>query len=145
MATESSKSEIMHWHRNQGGFPGSPAAHALRLLRECVELCVASGASQTDLLTAVDSEISKAARKGEFRPGKADFNAVLEEMADISLLMTVYEGYFLDPPAVQWAIEKKFEICRMRHWEADASGVLWRPGHSGASAAIPASDVPESS
>lgn len=145
MVTRSSQQEILRWHQNQGGFPGSPAAHALRLLRECVELCVASGASQTDLTEAMNAEIAKASRKGEFRPGKADLNAVLEEMADVTILTTVFQGYFLDEPSVDWAVDKKFEICRMRHWEADAAGVLWRPGHSGAPTAIPAADTSESS
>src|SRR5262245_18108034 len=105
MVTESLNREILHWHRNQGGFPGSPAAHATRLLRECVELCVASGASQTEITEAINAEIAKAARKGEFRPGKADYNAALEEMADVTLLTVVYQGYFLDQTAVKWAVD----------------------------------------
>lgn len=119
--------EVQEWHRTQGGSGIRAAGHALRILRECVELCVAAGASETEIKMAVRRECDKAGERGEF--GK-DHGLVgkMEEFVDVTLLMKVFEGYFLPPRLVGNEMRRKLEVCRLRQWQPDADGVLWRPG-----------------
>lgn len=119
--------KVQQWHSANGGHDGRAAGHALRMLRECVELCVASGATEGEIKLAVLRECQKAEDRKEF--GK-DLGLVgrVEEFVDVQLLAIVYQGYFLPERLVGNELEHKFEVCRARHWQADADGVLWRPG-----------------
>lgn len=120
--------DLMDWHRSQGGFAGNPAGHALRMLRECVELCVASGATRQQIIGACDAEIIKAEVKEEFCQ-EPKLEAMTEELCDVVLLAIVFQGYF-SPEMFDFekAMNKKFRVCQERQWEADGCGVLWRPG-----------------
>lgn len=119
------ESEIMSWHRSQGGFGKRPAAHALRMLREMVELCVASGATEGEIKMAVRRECDKAKEREEF--GKAPMGFI-EEFVDVGLLGVVYRNYFIPRGSLENEMRRKLDICRERQWEPDADGVLWRPG-----------------
>lgn len=118
---------LMEWHRDHGGHAGDPAAHALRLLREVVELCIASGSNRTELLNSVYAEIRKAVEKEEL-DGCSKMANMLEEFADVSMLLAVYRNYFLHYYDTDQTLAAKFELCESREWEADSAGVLWRPG-----------------
>jgi hypothetical protein len=123
-------SEIIEWHQSQGGAGINPAGHACRLLREVVELCVASGASTQQIQTAVEAEIMKAIMREEL--GKKNEDDMHEEFVDVYILMSVFQSYFLNwYKTIDW-LDSKIQACKARLWEADADGVLWRPGTSGA-------------
>jgi len=116
---------VMEWHQRHGGHAGRPAAHALRILREVTELCVASGATQHEIITNLFAEIDKAKDRGEFRANPTPAN-MAEEVADVHILLTVYAHYGkIDEVG---ALAKKFRTVEQRQWEADQDGVLWRPG-----------------
>lgn len=119
--------EVQEWHRSQGGFGGDPAGHALRMLREMVELCVASGASEAAIKMSVRRECDKARDRGEFNKQFGLLERV-EEFCDVKLLGIIYDNYFNPPDMVDVEIRRKFATCKARSWEADAEGVLWRPG-----------------
>lgn len=119
------ESEIMNWHQSQGGSGKRLAGHALRMLREMVELCVASGASEAEIKMAVRRECDKASDREEF--GKAPMGFI-EEFVDVGLLSVVYRNYFIPRGSLENEMRRKLDVCRARSWEADADGVLWRPG-----------------
>jgi len=119
------KGLILDWHQRNGGHAGRPAGHALRILREVVELCVASGATQQEISHHVFAEVDKAAQRGEFRRGATQVN-MAEEVADTNILLTVFNHHNkIDEVGT---IAKKLETLEQRQWEADQDGVLWRPG-----------------
>lgn len=119
--------EVLRWHLTNGGAGTRPAGHALRMLRECVELCVASGASEAEIKMAVRRECDKSRDRGEFGKDLGLFGRV-EEFADVQILGIVYQQYFIPSELAARELWRKLEVCRMREWEADADGVLWRPG-----------------
>lgn len=121
------ESEVMSWHLSQGGFGKRPAAHALRMLREMVELCVASGATEGEIKMAVRRECDKAKERGDFLRAHT-LAEVTEEFVDVQLLATVFRSYFIHPGNLENMKRLKFDICLKRQWQPDADGVLWRPG-----------------
>jgi hypothetical protein len=121
------ESEIMDWHRSRGGSGTRAAGHALRILRECVELCVASGATEAEIKMAVRRECDKAENRKEFTRIPTYQNA-LEEFVDVKILMTVYRNYFIPHGSLDNEMRRKLDVCSGREWEPDADGVLWRPG-----------------
>lgn len=127
METDKFESDVIQWHVSQGGFPGKPRAHALRALREMVELCVAAGAMRMEIFEAVMEEMMKAEKKGEFT-GQVDIDKMLEEHADVRILLGVFKKYFFPQNFAEISMERKFEVCKGRLWQPDADGVLWRPG-----------------
>lgn len=119
--------DLLAWHRSKGGAPLNPAGHAIRLLREVVELCVASGATEGQIKMAVRRECDKAEKRKEF--GKnVGLVGRAEEFADVTILMKIYEGYFLSPRIVSTETVRKFQVCQAKEWQPDSDGVLWRPG-----------------
>jgi len=120
--------DLLEWHKRNGGFGGRPAGHALRALREMTEFCVAAGATREEIELATHAEIIKAELRGEFNLSSDDVqDRIIEEFADVIILMMIFHGYFMDETAVTTGIEKKFEVCKGRAWVADTDGVLWRP------------------
>lgn len=103
------------------------AGHALRILRECIELCIAAGASRNELEEAFLAEMWKADGRLEFSVPHSNAD-VLEEFVDVKMLMTIFKRYFIIPRDLEAEEWRKLEVCRKRQWEADADGVLWRPG-----------------
>lgn len=130
-AIQVTDAEVRDWHRTNGGHATRPAGHALRILREVVELCVASGASRSEIYEAVAAEDDKATGRQEFGQGYIPYKA-LEEFIDVTLLMKVFRGYFIDEVDLLHKTRAKMEVVRNRAWEPDADGVLWRPGTRGA-------------
>ena len=118
--------EVIHeWHTANGGSFDRPAGHALRILHEVVELCVASGARPLEVITAVQAEIGKATDKQEWDPHYSH-RLAQEEWADCAILMECFRHHAgID---AQEVIRQKMVILTARKWERDADGVLWRPG-----------------
>jgi hypothetical protein len=121
------ESEIMDWHRSRGGSGRRAAGHALRILREMVELCVASGATEGEIKMAVRRECDKANDRREFSQIPT-YHKALEEFVDVRLLMTVYRNYFIPHGSLENEMRRKLDVCSGRDWQADADGVLWRSG-----------------
>lgn len=122
--TDSLTPQVIDWHRENGGFAGYPAQQALRMFREMVELCIASGNRAYDLQGALQDEIDKAYRKGEIH-GCAMLMAMAEEVADVTILMDVFcSCNDIDDFEAR---ASKLQILHEREWEPDSFGVLWRP------------------
>lgn len=116
--------DIIKWHKDNGGFCARAASHALRLLGECMELCISLGAQPSELRDVIEYEINKAENRGEF--DRIKIRAVPGEFADVSFLFKLLAHYTdID---VALAEEEKFPILLHRKWEPDTNGVLWRPG-----------------
>lgn len=114
---------VSRWHEENGGHFSDPAGHAVRLLREVVELCIAAGASMDGINAAVGAEIAKAIVRCEVG---GDDAAVPEEVADCKILLEVFANYAgINQHEVA---RKKLEVLWSRAWEASVSGALYRPG-----------------
>jgi hypothetical protein len=121
------ESEILEWHRKEGGHGGRAAGHAIRLLRECVELCVAAGATEAEIKMAVRRECDKAKDRGDFYQAVFSPN-ITEEFVDVTMLASVFRYYFIRAEDFENEKRRKLEILKRRGWHVDADGVLWRPG-----------------
>ena len=116
------------WHLGAGGKNVRLAGHALRLLCEAVELCVAAGANPQEIEQRVHSEIAKALERGEFnRP--VNFDAVREKLVDVQILGDVLAHHTGDVDTEREKADK-IAVLHQREWEADRDGVLWRPGRA---------------
>jgi nucleoside 2-deoxyribosyltransferase len=113
--------DIARWHQESGGNFTYPGGHAVRLLREVVELCVAAGADINEITRAVQAEIRKAQDRGE----RADPRAVPSEWADCAILLKVFAHYAGIREHVE--IRNKLDILWERQWGAANSGALYRP------------------
>ena len=80
MSLENRKREIVHWHNKNKGFvkDGNLAPHALRLLNEAVELCLACGAVPSEIRNTSNEEIHKQLAK----KGLATLKDIGDEIAD---------------------------------------------------------------
>lgn len=134
-------SEIMEWHQKQGGAGRRMAGHATRMLRECIELCIAAGADPMEIHNAYFCEMAKAVDRGEFLRAHT-LSEIIEEFVDVQLLATVFRSYFIYSGDLENIKRRKLDICLERQWQPDADGVLWRPGTKPAS--VPPSE-PKSS
>lgn len=118
--------KALDWHHRKGGFLllETPGPHALRMLRELVELALAMGAYKHEIVKSVYDEL---ARQPEVKtPYWPNFNEIGEEMADVGMLYDVIAGYLdIDTDAEK---DKKLMVLDQRNWVADRYGVLWRPG-----------------
>jgi hypothetical protein len=125
---------IIEWHQENGGSKGiSPAPHALRLLREVVELCMECGASEGAIRGAVQEEFRKELQKRDadciYRRDVAvlNFDKIREEMADSQFLLWILEHLWGGYPAeLVTQRENKLQVLKERLWRADEDGVLWR-------------------
>ena len=117
------KEHVLLWHKQNGGHFGRPASHALRLLREAVELCVESAATSSEIYSTVEEEIYKAEDRGDWG---GDRTKVPGECADIGLLLDLITGYLnID---IEYEKSKKLNLLQDRQWEVDPMGVLWCKG-----------------
>lgn len=117
--------DIIKWHKDNGGFHGRLAAHALRLLGEAIELCIVLGTTPDEIRKVGIREIDKAEDRNEFGTPKTK-GQIAGEFADVSFLFTVLAHHAKVDIAKAEAI--KYPILLHREWEADIDGVLWRPG-----------------
>lgn len=117
---------IIKWHIDAGGFHGRLAAHALRLLGEVIELCIALGATLKEIEDVFNRETVKACERNEFH-APASKGKIRGEFADVSFLFRLLTGY--SNINIEEAEKIKFPIILHRKWEPDIDGVLWRPGH----------------
>lgn len=115
--------DAVRWHEENDAFCANDnlAPHALRALREMIELCFASKASSSAISDAFQAEFQKEAH----RPSDRTPAAVREEWADVAILLEVFRNYAnIDQHAV---MRTKLDILWQRQWKVDADGVLWRP------------------
>lgn len=112
---------ISRWHEESGGHFAKPSGHAVRLLREVTELCVAAGASTVQIADAVLAEIKKSRDRGEIG---GDAAAVPKEWADCAILMKVIAAHLAIPES--GVVRDKLDILWEREWEPDESGALYR-------------------
>lgn len=115
---------IAAWHGAQGGHFARPAGHALRLLREAVELCFAAGSYPVEIATAVEAEIAKATEKREIHPDVVDVGALAGECGDVGILLDLFCHY----AKIDLLTSKcrKLDVAMSRAQRVDADGVLWR-------------------
>ncbi|HYM34720.1 MAG TPA: hypothetical protein VET48_04940 [Steroidobacteraceae bacterium] len=123
-ALEKNPLDVRAWHGSRGGYFGMPSAHALRLLREVIELCIASGAERGPLERVAKEELDKGEMRQEL--GGADHERIAQEWADCALLLEVFRHYSKIDSRKE--IRKKLAVLYDRKWKADEAGVLWRPG-----------------
>lgn len=114
--------DVSRWHELNGGHFANPMSHALRLLHEVVELCIASGALVPDIYQVLMKEIRKAEERAEFG---GDPKALPGEVADCGLLLDVFAKYAgIDQNAEK---RKKIAVLWERQWAANNGGALYRP------------------
>lgn len=116
------------WHVGAGGKNVRLAGHALRLLNEAVELCVAAGATADEIRDRVAAEMVKATGRGEFNQ-PVELDNVRAELVDVQILGDVLAHWTggADTEAERAA---KIAVLHGREWEADGDGALWRPGRA---------------
>lgn len=120
--------DVVAWHQSHGGRFARPASHALRLLREVVELCAAAGASQDEVANTVGTEMGAQNIKGEFF-GTYREVASRHEWIDCALLLELlgkYMGASLDSEEARL----RFIEIRGRAYTPDAGGALFRTGRA---------------
>lgn len=115
---------IHEWIAKFGGHGTYPAAHALKILGEAIELAIAAGANQRDINLVVKAEISKAISKFEIKQ-TFRINPVVEECADVAITLAAFCHHFQIP--LNAAVRCKLPILNSREWKADEAGVLRRP------------------
>lgn len=119
------------WHEAKGGYCGSTHhlhGHAERMLRECVELCMACGSNPYEVLKAVYAELAKEERRRRHTPRLSlSIDLIQEECVDVGILHAVFQHYCMDKTTYTEVIEAKLMVLEERQWVADENGVLWRP------------------
>ena len=122
---------VIAWSKNNGAhINNGPAGHALKLLEEVTELCIASGAAWGEIQRTVHEEVLKGVDRGKFNinpetrhaPDREDMK---EEVADVAICLSLYT-YFSD---IEEDIEvsNKLLVLEEREWKANEDGVLTRP------------------
>jgi hypothetical protein len=129
MITKEQIKLAMHLHKEKGGHNTRPAGHCLKALGECVELCLAGGASHAEITEVIQAELIKslATYLGEPSP-KCSLIAMAHEAADVLICLafiTEYNGlnteHAVDVKMDQWA--------SLEHY-ADVDGVVRRKGRT---------------
>lgn len=140
---------VARWHELSGGHFKTPANHAIRLLREVVELCFATGSNYHAMSAALFVESEKHLNKilAEpvlLNPGECGLHSYLladesctcqysqnftaseiaEEWADCAILLEIFRNYASIDGHTE--IRKKLDVLYKREWQADAGGALHR-------------------
>ncbi|WP_180131916.1 hypothetical protein [Rhodoferax sp. BLA1] len=118
--------DIGRWFAESGGRYIVPSAHALRLLHEVVELCVAAGATEEEIIQCTAGELGKAAYRSEYG-GNPD--EVPIEWADCAILLKVFEN--LANINGHQVMRNKLNVLWDRKWAPDSGGALYRPATIG--------------
>ncbi len=115
--------DVRRWQDHFGAHgEAGMAAHAIKLLREAVELCAAAAADPAEITEAVAAEVAKAAARGEFVGSRGAFAV---EMADVWIQFAALAH--LSGVDINTAINAKMDVNWQRQWTPDACGVLRRP------------------
>jgi phosphoribosyl-ATP pyrophosphohydrolase len=94
------------------GFVTKLAPHALKLLEEALELCIAAGASVADVLERVCRDVAKSS------------NNIPVEVGDVAVCLVVF--CLAADVSLYGAVNSCMERVRLREWEPDGDGVLRR-------------------
>ncbi len=117
--------EVVRWHRSHDGGVENDSDlkfHALRLLHEAVELCIATGADGNAIGEVFADELHKGTIRGEF--GKINPSGMFEEIADVAILLEVLADQV--DLSIDDAVRDKLIILNTPKWNCDEHGVLWR-------------------
>jgi hypothetical protein len=140
LAATSTQADVIEWHIKAGAANRRLAGHALRLLHECVEVCLAAGASGQEITDATLSELRKAVAQGTslegFLPERsisaavraAVSAAVRDELADVSIVLDTVAFWASGSPNLEPERAAKIAELWKRSWTQDTDGVLWQPG-----------------
>jgi len=94
--------------------PNSPRK-SIRLLEECIELCIVSGAQYSEIEDAVVSVLEKEVLNKGFKPEK-----IPGEVADV--LIVLYGVAGMRGIDLNVEVDKKMVINRARKWKANGDG-----------------------
>ncbi len=117
--------EVIAWHTNNGGYcqVQEQKFHALRLLHEAAELCLACGSTGMDIAIACIDEVGKHIERHGPNPVVIPV-AIDEEIADVAILLEVFAFYAA--ASIDDAVKGKLDVLHKREWNVDEHGVLWR-------------------
>ncbi|KKL86526.1 hypothetical protein LCGC14_1943870 [marine sediment metagenome] len=117
--------QVIGWHLSNGGFcpVQEQKYHALRLLHEAVELCLATGADKYETTAVVQDEVVKHMERHGSTTA-INLASVWEEIADVAILLEIFV-YYTDV-AIDNVVRDKLDVLYERKWKADEHGVLWR-------------------
>lgn len=108
---------VRRWHEANGGHFSAPWRHAIRVLREAIELCCASGAAYYEIEEALQAELKKDAMR-------VIRGSVIDEISDVAIGLELLVNYYgLDRHK---EIRKKLDILWEREWQPDGGGALYR-------------------
>lgn len=111
------------WHKQHGGHCTRRAGFALRILQEVVELCLACGATPTEMFDRLGWEITRQSK----RAIETTDLAVAMELADVIALCVVLDGYLGEQVDLKALVGR---LADSGPREADPDGVLWKPGQA---------------
>lgn len=102
---------IGHWAISTFGRGEDPARYALRALEECLELCIASGATKDDIGEVVIETVQNNYEKMKM-PRK--------ELADTIVTLYVYAHIF--GFSAQTEVDRVMGVNRQRTWRSNGDG-----------------------
>lgn len=123
--------KVVNWaNKNGAHYENGPAGHALKLLEEVTELCIASGAAWGEIQRTVHKEVLKGVDRGKFNINPetrhaADRNEMCNELADVSICLSIYT--YLTNIEEDMEVSSKLIILEDHKWVANEDGVLTRP------------------
>ena len=123
--------KVVNWAKNNGAhYENGPAGHALKLLEEVTELCIASGAAWGEIQRTVHKEVLKGVERQKFNIHPETRHApdrieMCNELADVSICLSLYT-YFTGIEE-DLEVSSKLIILEDREWTANEDGVLIRP------------------
>ena len=122
---------VIAWAKNNGvHISNGPAGHALKLLEEVTELCIASGAAWGEIQRTVHNEVLKGVNRQKFNihpetRHAPDREEMKEEVADVSICLSMY-AYFSDIEE-DAEVSNKLPVLEEREWVVNEDGVPTRP------------------
>jgi NTP pyrophosphatase (non-canonical NTP hydrolase) len=102
-----------------GGEPGLTPRHCIRLLEEVVELCLAQGSTQQEILDSLEGLLDHFPAS-EFTLSCPEPDKVLGEMADCAIVLdTLAHRAGIDLQAEK---DRKMAVNRARRWRENGDG-----------------------
>jgi len=130
MLNRDNQTAFVYWHLNNKGHKGPDPfpckGHALKVLGEVIELCVACGASSKEILQVVTSELCKEIEKRN----DGELKDIDEEIVDVLGTITILHYHVNGSSLIKinQKAEEKIKILNSLEWEVDDNGVLHHKG-----------------
>lgn len=117
--------QVIAWHTSNGGFcpVQGQKHHALRLLHEATELCLASGAVGDEVAEVIHDEVVKHEERHGVAP-VISLAGMRGEIADVAILLEILAVH--SEAVIDEVVHEKLHILHDRKWIVDQHGVLWR-------------------